>query len=251
MTRKEELKILIEKADKMVDVVIDKIKSTRKVYSTKVVEYLSDVTPVNFTVLNILCNFHEGRTEIGFDGVEHFKYACDLYAPSYSRKKWELNYGSVGSFDKDSGYCDRTILLGVIASELKKNGELMDILNEGVNEIISLKKEKDAIGCDRLRNELEIIEHNEREKVKEDIIQKIITNGGIDMGSDFTNIYIKETSKYKSPISKIEFVKINPKTIEAVYYYSDGFTKYNYRGEKNYVLLNCFKLADAMKKEVV
>lgn len=250
MTRKEELRILIDKAEEMENVIFNKIKEVRNLYATKVVEYLANITPINFTVLNILCEFHEDRTEIGFDGVEHFKYACDLYAPSYSKDQWELNFGSVGSFDKDSGYCDRTILLGIIAGELKNNGELMSILNEGVNEIKALKKEKDAIGYDKLVDELNSIRDKEREESNNNIIQEIITNGGIDIGSDFTNIYIKESSQYKSQISKIEFIKINPKTIEAVYYYSDGFTKYKYRGEKNYVLLNCLRLANAIKKEV-
>lgn len=245
MNRKEELAILIEHANNKVISIYSKIEDTIKIFEHTVRQHISNIS--SYPIDDIVCRISENSVEIGYEPIKSFKMACILYPPSYHREQWELNFGSVGSFTSGNGYCDRTILLGIVAKEFKLNLDLMRILRDCQTSIKILKKQIDEVGLDTLKNESRDIDIAENEAKNQKIIEEIILANGVDMGEGFYNIYIRQSTRYKSPIRKIEFTSITDKKIEAIYYYNDGFSKQRYRGDRDYVLRNCLTMAKVSK----
>ena len=227
----------------------DKIHATREpsVVNTnnKIREYVSTIC--NHTEEEIYVSFSDSSTEIGLNDA-NFKTAVTFYSPRPSgwRDKWELNYGSVGSIDKDSIYLDRLILKGLLAQEFKVNSKLFSIIQNGIDELNAIKKKIDGLGMNKLSGELEEIERKESNEISDKIINKIIKDGGLDIDNK-CKIYIKETSNNKSLISRIEFLSVTDKTIKARYYIKDYWRSDNYhityRGRKDHVLANCLMIA--------
>jgi hypothetical protein len=234
MRRSHELKSLIQKQK----LAIEKLAKLHELNILKIVgkvkKYLSSIS--DNSIDDIYVNFSETNVEIGLNDLP-FKSAASLYAPSYFRKEWELNHGTVGSVNKESRYLDKIILLGIIATEFKNDGKLFKILETGLGLFKSHRKSIKETKCDEFIEELKHIESEVEVKKLEFINNSFIKNGGIE-NEKRTNIYVKKTSRWSSYVKKIKFHKVTEKTITAEYIFSDG-SWVKYRGDKGFVLRNC------------
>ena len=234
MRRSHELKSLIKKQK----LAIEKLSKSHglNILKTedKIRKYISSIS--DNSIDDIYVYFSETTVEIGLNNLP-FKSAASLYAPSYFRKEWELNHGTVGSVNKESRYLDKIILLGIIADEFKNDGKLFKILESGLECFKTYKKSIKETKCGEFIEELKHIESEVEVKKLEFINNSFIKNGGIENDKG-ANIYVKKTSKWLSKVRKIKFHKVTERTITAEYMFNDG-TWVKYRGDKGFVLRNC------------
>tara|TARA_Y100000385_G_scaffold278536_1_gene326911 strand:- start:768 stop:1505 length:738 start_codon:yes stop_codon:yes gene_type:complete len=234
MRRSHELKSLILKQK----LAIEKLAKLHELNILKIVDkvkkYISSIS--DNSIDDIYVNFSETNVEIGLNDLR-FGTSASLLPPSYLRNNWELNHGSVGGVDKDSGYLDKIILLGIIATEFKNDGKLFKILETGLGLFKSHRKSIKETKHDEFVDELKYIESEAKRKKTEFIHNSFIKNGGIENDKG-ANIYVKKTSRWSSYVKKIKFNKVTEKTITAEYIFSDG-SWVKYRGDKGFVLRNC------------
>ena len=234
MRRSHELESLIEK-QKLVIVKLSK-SHVLNILKTenKIRKYISSIS--DNSIDDIYVFFSETTVEIGLNNLP-FKSAASLYAPSYFRKEWSLNHGTVGSVNKESGYLDKIILLGIIADEFKNDGKLFKILESGLECFKSHKKSIKETKLDKFIEELKHIESEAKIKKLEFINNSFIKKGGVENDKG-VNIHIRKTSRWSSYVKKIKFNKVTKKTITAEYILNDG-SRVKYRGDKGFVLRNC------------